>query len=136
MPRFDKYDGRVGGFRAPLAANSVAGAAPAGDVGKIWAVGLDANGRVVKGASVSGIVGVICFARPMVALEMIDVMTAGEIVDFTTQAGAAAAVGQRYFGIAASGSYDTTATGTPIGWTVEAGRLIVRVNRIIALVTT
>jgi hypothetical protein len=136
VPRFDKYEPRVGGFRAPLLAATVAGLAPTGDAGKIWAVGLDASGRVVKGASVSGIVGIICPVRPMVAGEMIDVMTSGEIAEFTLQAGTAGAAGTRYYGIAASGDFSTTATGTPIGWTVEASRLIVRVHRVVALVTT
>lgn len=129
MARFDKYNGHVGGFRAPLDAATVAGLAPTGDVGKVWAVGLSASGRVVKGAGATGILGVICPVRPMAAGEMIDVMTDGEIADFTLQAGGAAAAGTRYFGVAASGDYNTTNTGTRIGWTVEAGRLIVRVGR-------
>jgi hypothetical protein len=64
------------------------------------------------------------------------VMTSGEIAEFTLQAGTAGAAGTRYYGIAASGDFSTTATGTPIGWTVEASRLIVRVHRVVALVTT
>lgn len=132
MSRFDKYDGKVGGFRAPLAAATVATT----DKGKIWAVGLDANGRVVKGAGVTGIIGVICPVRDMAAGEAIDVMTRGEIVEATTQAGAALVAGTRYYGVAASGDWNTTATGTPIGWTVEAGRLIINVFRVVALVTT
>lgn len=129
MPRYDKYDPKVGGFRAPLAAATVTGAAPTGDRGKVWAVGLDASGRVVKGAGVTGIVGVICPVRDMAAGEIIDVMTDGEIVEFTLQAGTAAAAGTRYFGVAASGDYNTTNTGTRLGWTSEAGRLIVRCGR-------
>lgn len=124
MPRIDKYDGMVGGFRALLAAATVAG-----DPGKMWAVGLDATGRVVKGAGVTGILGVICPVRAMVAGEAIDVMTDGEIVDFLLQAGTAAAAGTRYFGVAADGTWNTTATGTRLGWTSEAGRFIVRVGR-------
>lgn len=124
MPRFDKYEPRVGGFRAPLFAATVAG-----DPGKVWAVGLDASGRVVKGAGVTGIVGVICPVRAMAAGEVIDVMTDGEIADFTLQNGAAAAAGTRYFGVAADGTWSTTNTGTRLGWTVEATRLIVRVGR-------
>lgn len=132
MPRFDKYGPFVGGFRAKLFAATVAST----DIGKMWAVGLDVNGLVVKGAGVTGILGVIVPVRNMAALEPIDVMTSGEVADFTLQNGAAAAAGTRYFGVAADGTFSTVATGTPLGWTVEASRLVVRVNRIIALVTT
>lgn len=125
MSRFDKYDNRDGGFRAPLAAATVATT----DRGKVWAVGLDAQGRVVKGAGVTGIVGVICPVRDMLAGDKIDVMTDGEITDFTLQNGTAAAAGTKYYGVAASGDYSVTATGTPLGYTVEAGRLVVRVGR-------
>lgn len=124
MPRFDKYDGKVGGFRAVLDVATVAA-----DTGKVWAVGLNATGRVVKGAGVTGIVGVICPVRIMTAGERIDVMTDGEIADFTLQNGAAAAAATRYFGVAADGTFNTTNTGTRLGWTVEAARLIVRVGR-------
>lgn len=124
MSRFDKYDPKDGGFRAPLNAATVAG-----DVGKVWAVGLNGSGRVVKGAGATGIIGVICPVRAMNAMEPIDVMTDGEIVEFMLQAGTAAAAGTRYYGVAASGDYNTTATGTPLGHTVEAGRLVVRVGR-------
>lgn len=125
MSRFDKYDNRDGGFRAPLAAATVVTT----DRGKVWAVGLDAQGRVVKGAGVTGIVGVICPVRDMAAGDRIDVMTDGEITDFTLQNGTAAAAGTKYFGVAASGDYNTTATGTLLGYTVEAGRLVVRAAR-------
>jgi hypothetical protein len=125
ISRFDKYNGVTGGFRAKLDVATV----PTTDVGKVWAVGLNANGRVVKGAGVTGIIGVICPTRNMAAGEVIDVMTDGEIVEFTLQSGAAAAAGTRYFGVAASGDFNTTNTGSRLGWTVELDRLIVRVGR-------
>lgn len=128
--RYDKYDGRVGGFRAPLNAALVFSATEASnDLGKVWAVGLNSSGRVVKGAGATGILGVIVATRPMVVGEVIDVMTSGEIVDFTLHNGSAAAAGTRYFGVAADGTFNVTATGTPLGWTVEAGRLVVRLDR-------
>jgi hypothetical protein len=129
--RYDKYDPISGGFRAISAIAWVTG-----DVGKVWAVGLDAAGKVVKGAGASGVVGVCVVNGPKAIGDILDVMTAGEIVDFTLQAGTAAAAGTRYYGVAASGDFATTATGTPIGWTVEATRLIVRVVRILAFVST
>lgn len=124
MPRFDKYAPYAGGFRAKLAV-----ALTATDIGKMWAVGLDASGNVVLGAGVTGIVGVICAVRAMAISEPIDVMTDGEIADFTLQNGSAAAAGTRYFGVAADGTWSTTATGTRLGWTVAANRFIVRVGR-------
>lgn len=130
MPRFDKYGPFVGGFRAPLSV-----ALLAADVGKVWAVGLTA-GKVVKGAGTTGIIGVICAVRPMAINDPIDVMSSGEIGDFTLQSGAAAAAGTKYFGVAADGTFNTTASGTLLGWTVEAGRLVVRVVGVTAVVTT
>jgi hypothetical protein len=124
MSRIDKYEPRVGGFRAPLDVATIAG-----DPGKVWAVGLNSSGRVVKGAGATGIIGVICPVRAMAASEPIDVMTDGEIAEFTLQNGSAAAAGTRYFGVAADGTFNTTNTGTRLGWTAEAGRLIVRVGR-------
>lgn len=135
--RIDKYDGKVGGFRAKSAIAWVYNATEASnDLGKVWAVGLDANGKVVKGAGVSGIVGIVVLTEPKAINDVIDVMTAGEIADFTLQNASAAAAGTRYFGVAADGTFATTATGTPIGYTIEASRLVVRVVRVVALVTT
>jgi hypothetical protein len=56
-------------------------------------------------------------------------MTSGEIANFTLQNQSAAAAGTRYFGVAADGTFSTTATGTPLGFTVEATRLVVRLDR-------
>lgn len=128
--RYDKYEPRVGGFRAP---SNIAWAytptnEATNDVGKVWAVGLNASGRVVKGAGVTGIVGVVVVNQATAVGDILDVMTAGEIADFTLHAGTAAAAGTRYFGVAADGTFNTTNTGTRLGWTVEAGRLIVRVG--------
>jgi hypothetical protein len=124
MPRFDKYGPYVGGFRAKLAV-----ALAAADVGKVWAVGLNASGQVVLGAGSTGIIAVICAVRTHAIGEQIDCMTDGEIGDFTLQNGSAAAAGTRYFGVAADGTWSTTNTGTRLGWTAEATRLIVRVGR-------
>jgi len=124
MARYDKYDPKDGGFRAKLAANWTSA-----DAGKVWAVGLDANGRVVKGAGNTGILAALVINRAMNAGEVVDCMTDGEIVEMTTQAGAALTAGTRYFGVAASGDFNTTGTGTPLGFTVEATRLVVRLDR-------
>lgn len=131
MSRFDKYAPYAGNFRAKLAV-----ALTSTDVGKMWAVGLNASGQVTMTNPASGILGVICAVRPMAIGEPIDVMTRGEIADFTLQNGSAAAAGTRYFGAVADGTWSTTNTGTHLGWTVEATRFIVHVTRLAALQTT
>lgn len=128
--RIDKYDPRVGGFRAKAAAAWVYSATEgSNDLGKVWAVGLNSSGLVVKGAGATGIIGVVCLSAPKAIGDVLDVMTDGEIADFTLQAGTAAAAGTRYFGVAADGTFSTTNTGTRLGYTVEATRLVVRLGR-------
>lgn len=119
MARYDKYNPMSGGFRAPLAF-SVASS----DVGKIFAVGLDANGKAVKGAGNSGIKGAYIADEPKAIGDIADVMTDGEIVDNT-----GLTAGTSYYGVSADGTVNTTNTGTYLGHTVEATRLVVRVAR-------
>lgn len=125
MARYDKYDPISGGFRAPLAADW------AGALGTPVGVGLDANGRVVPGAGNTGIVGVLVIdgqvnsqgtrTNNKFAGDVVDVMTAGEIVDCT-----GLTAGTEYFAAAAAGALGTTNTDTKVGHTVEAQRLVVR----------
>jgi len=118
MSRFDKYDPVSGGFRARL------GFAPAGgDVNAIIAVGLDANGRIVKGSGNTGVLGALCLTSPLSQGDVADVMTDGEIVDVP-----GLDAGTVYFGTAA-GAVDDVDTGVRLGHTVEAWRLVVRVAR-------
>lgn len=115
--RYDKYDPISGGFRAKLASALTAAATPV-------AVGLNANGEVVPGASVTGIVGVVCLSNNKLAGDVVDVMTAGEIVDV-----AGVTAGKNISGLTTTGALSDTAasaTQTPIGFTVEADRLVVR----------
>lgn len=124
MPRFDKVEPKGGSFRAVLA---FAIAAP--DVGVVVAVGLDANGKVVKGAGQTGVVGVICPSQPMAIGRPIDVMTDGEIVDMV----APFVAGTAYYAVSASGVVEAVAPAAGIlkarvGHTVEAWRLVVRVS--------
>jgi hypothetical protein len=125
MARYDKYDPISGGFRAPLAADwAGALATPVG-------VGLDANGRVVPGAGVTGVVGVVVIDGRVNSLgartntkkagDIVDVMTAGEIVDNT-----GLAAGTVYFADATAGAIGTDNTDARVGHTVEAQRLVVR----------
>lgn len=116
MARIDKYHPVAGGFRAPLNAAFTATGAPLG-------VGLNGSGRVVAGAGTTGVVGVIMLPEDRAAGDMIDVMTAGEIVDF---AGAAGTVYTANTTTGAITSGAASATQTPIGFTAEASRLIVR----------
>jgi hypothetical protein len=132
VARYDKYDPYGGGFRAPLDLAWVAA-----DVGKVWAVGLNAAGRVVKGAGQTGITGVLIINEALPASAVVDVMTHGEITNFNLQSGSAAAAGTTYFGVAADGTFNATNTGTKLGYTVEADRLVVRcIGRVAALTTT
>jgi hypothetical protein len=134
LSRYDKYDPISGGFRAPLAANfGYTNSQPDmahTDLHRMKAVSLDANGRVVIGtAGNSGFVGVMILGEPKAAGQAVDIMTSGEIVEFTLNSGAAAASGTVYTSNA-DGTYGTTAVGAAnfkIGQTVEAGRLVVRV---------
>lgn len=139
MSRIDKYGPLTGGFRAPLAANfGYTASLPDlkhADLNKVWCVSLNASGQVVFAtplASVTGLVGLLILGEPKAAGEVVDIMTAGEIVEFTTFAGAAATAGTVYASNADGlGGYAAGAGGTAtqgrIGHTVEAGRLVVRV---------
>lgn len=129
MARYDKYEPKGGGFRAPLAASW----AP-GDVGVPFGVGMDAQGRIVKGAGNTGIKGVLVLTKVRAAGDIVDTMTDGEVVEF------AGVAGTNYFADGATGALVAgtgTATGTGpatagskyVGATVEATRLVVRADR-------
>lgn len=133
MARYDKYDPKSGGFRAPLAVAVTAPAANGGAgpvfVDVLYGVSLDAQGRVVVGtAGPSGLVGVMAVPSPKRIGDIVDVMTAGEVVEFALANGDAAAPGTRY-GVAASGAVATGTGSTAVGFTVEEDRLIVRVDQ-------
>jgi len=134
VARYDKYDPISGGFRAPLAADW------AGPLATPVGVGLDANGRVVSGAGNTGVVGVMVVDGQLssagtrtnvkFAGDVMDVMTDGEIVDVD-----GLIAGTSYFADAADGTVDATApavgaNGVRVGRTVEAQRLVVRVDQI------
>lgn len=126
MARYDKYDPKVGGFRATLAADYASA-----DVEKVFGVGLDANGRVVKGAGATGVVGVLVLTKARKAGEVVDVMTSGEIVEFGPTAGDPGVdfgdAGTVYFSAANGAISDSGAEGSlRVGHTVEGQRLIVR----------
>ncbi len=120
MSRFDKYEPMGGGFRAPYAI-----AMAQADLSKAWGVGLDVNGRIVKGAGNSGILGVVCTTSAKAIGSIGDVMTDGEVVEVP-----GLTAGTAIFAIPATGELTTVAAGnTRVGHTVEAGRLVVRAAR-------
>lgn len=119
MARFDKYNPVSGGFRAPLNASYTGSA-------NVVGVGINGSGKVVVGAGVTGVIGAICSPLSKNAGDIIDVMTDGEIVQ------AALVAGTLYTVNTTSGAVSSaapSATQTPLGWTVEADRLIVRAQR-------
>lgn len=132
---YDKYDSKVSGTRAFLAADW-----SSADLNKVVGVGLNASGQIVKGAGNTGIIGVLVLTRVIKAgREPVDPMKRGEIVDFDnvgrpSVALAIAAPGSRYAVDNTTGAVEalsgTTAPAagkTYIGHTVEKGRLIVNV---------
>lgn len=140
--RWDKYDGYVGNFRAPLAVEVNL----ATQANRVLPVGVDANGAVILGgAGQTGIIGVVIVAVGTdmhgnlldggvntEAGDICDVGKHGEITNFmltsATGVQTAAAAGTKYFGHS-DGSVDATAAaGTYLGHTVEATRLIVNVG--------
>lgn len=125
--RFDKYDGMVGGFRAPL---NAALSATGDDTGKIQAVSINSSGKVViGGAAETAIIGIICPTRVMAANEPIDVMTSGEIVGAVKTAGTAFAAGD-VVTAAISGAVGATAVGAgfkAVGKMLTTTHMVVRV---------
>ena len=124
--RFDKYDGMVGGFRAPLAANM---SATGDDIGKVQAVSISNTGKVVIGAPVAEtqVIGVICPVKVMFAGDPIDVMTSGEIVGCVTTAGAAFTAGAIVtVATGVSTGAVASAAGKAIGRMIELDRMVVR----------
>ena len=122
--RFDKYDGFVGGFRAPL---NAAMSATGDDIGKIQAVSINASGKVViGGAAETAVIGVICPTKVMAANDPIDVMTSGEIVGAVKTAGTAWAAGDLVYAHLA-GTVDAVSTaGKVIGKMLTTTHMVVR----------
>lgn len=124
MARFDQVHI---GFRAKLNADWLDA-----DVGKIIAVSLNANGRIVKGnpAGSSGLKGVVALGIARKAGHPIDVMTDGEILDVVDDdvAGTLGAGLNVYaLGTTAAGTMTlTAASNVYVGHMVEIDRLIVR----------
>lgn len=132
MSRYDKYDPKNGGYRAPLAADF-----DPTDLERAIGVGHDADGRVVVGEGETGITGVLVLTKARKAGEIIDVMTSGEIVEFgETQDDPGVDFGTPgtvYYAavngdITAGDPATPPAGGVRVGHTVRGQRLIVRVE--------
>lgn len=118
MARYDKYDPIGGGHRAPLAANTTKTSA-----GNPIGVGLNASGQVVAGAGNTGIIGVMVTTKDLLAGDVVDIMKFGECVEVTGQTAGTVITANTTTGVLSNGA--ASATQTPIGYTVEATRLIV-----------
>lgn len=136
MARIDKSDPINSTFRAHIAADF-----PDANLGKLYGVGLDSAGKVVIGAGVDGIVGVMVLTEkpgmigPLRQVARIDVMYSGEVTDFGPTTGVPGtdfgAAGHAYYSNAAGVISDVWAAGsTYVGHCVEPDRLIVKVNSI------
>ena len=124
MARYDKVSPTSGSFRAQLAADWADN-----QKGIPFGVTLDGNGRVVKVSAADTARAVLVLNEARAAGDVVDCMTHGEIVDCT-----GLAAGTEYFTAA-----DATLTATApdagvnkvlVGTTVEATRLVVRVQKI------
>lgn len=87
MSRFDKYSGVTGGFRARLAADFAYTAnnpdRTHADLDKVFAMGMNSTGQVVKFGTGGNteFCGVMVLTSPKAAGDVVDIMTAGEIVE-------------------------------------------------------
>lgn len=137
--RYDQVEPHVGIVRATLAANlTFSGAGELGPIG----VSLDTNGRLVTGtAGQSGLVGVLVKNVPALpaglavagqvvnnwmggrAGDVVDIMSRGQIVDVP-----GLAAGTKIYAAADGTLSATVRAGYQVGYTVEAGRLVVELG--------
>lgn len=129
MARIDKYDGKVGGFRAVL------GWAPvASEVGQIIGVTINGSGRAIK-ATAKNAEAVVCMSSLLAQGEPVDCMTSGELVDVADADNITGrAAGAEVFA-GAAGAVNVTGpatgvTGVRIGRMIEDWRLVVRVQKV------
>lgn len=133
--RYDKYDGKAGGFRAPLAVAITATSGPSGanQIGVPLGMGLNSSGQLVVGAGATGVVGVYVADQAKNIGDIADTMTAGEIVDLDE---ATVDPGVPYFMTTAGALTATVGSNKAVGFTVGdksltdgtiKSRLVVRV---------
>lgn len=144
-PRWDKYDGYVGNYRASLAADIDLDT----EANAVLAVGHDANGAVVVGGGQTGVCGLMIVAVGVdihgnllngginnMAGDPADVGAHGEITNFNPYNAAdpedspAPLAGTNYYGHPDGSVLTTRPDGAVyVGHTAEATRLIVDVSR-------
>lgn len=125
MARIDKYDPTSGGTRGVLDVplNEA-------DLDKAIGVGLTAAGRVVKGSGTTGIIGVLVNTRKSnQAGSVVDIMQHGDIVGDEFPAGSVHQVTDAGVISAVTTPGVVPSTAAFVGFTVEAGRLVVRFER-------
>jgi hypothetical protein len=125
MARIDKYDPHSGGFRAPL--NADLPATSKTGAGNPLMVSINGSGRVVAGAaSIDLVRGVVVTTEDKKAGDIVDVMTAGEVVEMANTAAGAVLTG-----LTTTGEIDDIApdaTHLRVGWCVEATRGVIRIG--------
>ncbi|QPX62558.1 minor capsid protein [Arthrobacter phage Wollypog] len=132
MARIDKTQSAVGVVRAPLNFAIVEA-----DYDTLIGVGLNAQGRIVRGAGNTGILGVINPSKARTKIGQItDIFVLGDAVDCTGLAAGTVYYADGVTGALAAGAAGTGAApgagagSTPgsarIGFTVEADRLVIR----------
>lgn len=136
MSRYDKYDPKSGGFRAPANAawTTTSGPSSATDLWRVTCVALNGSGRIIRATTAISVVGIVIAHGAKAAGDILDVMTDGEVIELDAadlQAATAPVAGTKYYFDATAGRLTATApaAGTNaayIGTTVEAGRLVVR----------
>jgi len=116
MARVDKTESAVGVTRGTLLADI-----PQALWGVALGVGVNAAGLTVRGAGQSGIVGIIIADKTNYkAGTRCDIIGNGsELVEFPGVPGTV------YYAAVADGVISTTNTGTRLGYTIEADRLVV-----------
>lgn len=138
MARYDQVEPHVGIVRVPLDDDLTFSAK--GEFGPVG-VSINSNGRLeignVGSTKIIGVLvkniavtpgGLLGTTIPLggwmggKAGDIVDVMVAGQILDTGLPAGSL------IYAATATGVLSTTNTGTPVGFTVEAGRLVVRPN--------
>lgn len=140
MSRYDKYDPKAGGFRAPANAawTSTSGPSSATDLFRVTGVMLNGSGRAVRATSALACVGITIAHGPIGAGSPLDIMTNGEVIELDAldlQANTAPVAGTKYYLDITAGRLTATAPGAGInalyvGTTVEANRLVVRVGMV------
>lgn len=119
--RWDKTD-PVDTIRARLNVDWLAA-----DIGVPVGVGINASGKLVKGAGNTGVVGVVILSKAHKAGEPVDIIKRGEAVGGTQVIVATAALAGTSYSISATGVVTAEAAGTrgTLGFTVEVDRLVV-----------